>query len=196
MQAYTAPLRDMQFVIHELHGATMLSDKPEEVTPDVINSILDEAAKFMSSVLLPLNSPGDAEGCHYLDGTVRTPRGFTKAYSGYAAGGYASLDADPAHGGQGLPVSLRKLVEEMRGSCNVAFSMYPGLSQGAYLTIRRCATQQMQDLYLPRLVDGTWSGTMCLTEAHCGTDLGLVRTQAIPQPDGSFHITGSKIFIT
>lgn len=196
MQTYTAPLRDMRFVIHELHGDNTLSDGPDEVTPDIIDSILDEAAKFVSSVLLPLNSLGDAEGCHYIDGTVRTPRGFVEAYSAYAAGGYASLDADPAHGGQGLPVSVRKLVEEMICSCNVAFSMYPGLSQGAYLTIRRCATHQLQELYLPKLVDGSWSGTMCLTEAQCGTDLGLVRTQAIPQSDGTFRIAGSKIFIT
>jgi alkylation response protein AidB-like acyl-CoA dehydrogenase len=198
MQTYTAPLRDMRFVLHELHGSASLTHLPglEEITPDLLNTILEEAAKFISSVLLPLNASGDAEGCHYENGVVRTPGGFKEAYQAFIKGGWGALNADPAYGGQGLPQSLGKLVEEMTSGSNLAFGLYPGLSHGAYLALKSHGSEALKTLYLPKLVDGSWAGTMCLTEAHCGTDLGLLRTKAEPQTDGSFKLSGSKIFIS
>jgi alkylation response protein AidB-like acyl-CoA dehydrogenase len=198
MQTYTAPLRDMRFVMHELHDSADLAKLPglQEVTPDLLNAILEEAAKFIGATLLPLNAGGDAEGCHYEDGVVRTPNGFKAAYQAFVEGGWGSLNADPAYGGQGLPESVSKLVEEMICGCNLAFGLYPGLSHGAYLALKSHGSKELKDLYLPKMVDGSWSGTMCLTEAHCGTDLGLLRTKALPQQDGSYRVSGSKIFIS
>ncbi len=198
MQIYNAPLRDMRFVMHELHASASLASLPglEEVTPDLLDSILEEAGKFMSAVLLPLNAKGDAEGCHYESGAVRTPKGFKEAYQAFVESGYSSLNADPAYGGQGMPECLGKLVEEMVCACNLSLGTYPGLSHGAYLALESHGSTALKELYLPKLVAGSWSGTMCLTEAHCGTDLGLLRTQATPQPDGTYRLSGSKIFIT
>src|ERR1700737_2406348 len=198
MHTYTAPLRDMRFVLHELHDSASLTHLTglEEITPDLVNSILEEAAKFIGSVLLPLNASGDAEGCHYENGVVRTPKGFKEAYKAFIEGGWGALNADPAYGGQGLPASLGKLVDEMVSGSNLSFGLYPGLSHGAYLALKSHGSDALKNLYLPKLVDGTWAGTMCLTEAHCGTDLGLLRTKAVPQADGSYLITGSKIFIS
>jgi len=198
MQTYTAPLRDMRFVMHELHDSASLSRLPglTEMTPELYDTVLEEAAKFISAVLLPLNASGDAEGCHYEDGVVHTPKGFKEAYRAFVAGGWGSLSSDPAYGGQGLPESVSKLVEEMICAGNLAFGLYPGLSHGAYLALKSHGSEALKDLYLPKLVDGTWSGTMCLTEPHCGTDLGLLRTRAEPQADGSYRLTGSKIFIS
>jgi alkylation response protein AidB-like acyl-CoA dehydrogenase len=198
MQTYSAPLRDMRFVLHELHDSARLAQLPglEQITPDLIDSVLEEAAKFTARVLLPLNASGDAEGCHCVNGEVITPKGFKDAYSAFIASGWGSLSSDPAYGGQGLPESVSKLVEEMLCACNLSFGLYPSLSHGAYLTIKSHGSKRLRDLYLPKLVDGTWSGTMCLTEAHCGTDLGLLRTRASPQPDGTYHLSGSKIFIS
>jgi alkylation response protein AidB-like acyl-CoA dehydrogenase len=198
MQTYTAPLRDMRFVLHELHDSTTLKHLPglEEITPELLDTILEEAAKFIGAVLLPLNTSGDAEGCRYENGVVRTPKGFPEAYRAFIGGGWGALNADPAYGGQGLPESVSKLVEEMICACNLAFGLYPGLSHGAYLALKSHGSQALKDLYLPKLVDGSWAGTMCLTEAHCGTDLGLLRTKAVPQADGSYRLTGSKIFIS
>ena len=198
MQTYTPPLRDMRFVIHELHDSTSLAALPglEEMTPDLLNTILDEAGKFIGATLLPLNASGDAEGCHYEDGVVRTPKGFKQAYKAFVEGGWGSLSSDPAYGGQGLPQSVAKLVEEMICGCNLSFGLYPGLSHGAYLALKSHGSKELKDLYLPKLVDGSWAGTMCLTESHCGTDLGLLRTKAMPQPDGTYRLTGSKIFIS
>ena len=198
MQTYTAPLRDMRFVLHELHDSASLARLPglEEITTDILDTVLEQAAKFNASVLLPLNAAGDAEGCHYENGTVRTPKGFKEAYKAFVEGGWGALNADPAYGGQGLPESLAKLVEEMSCGTNLAFGLYPGLSHGAYLALKSHGSEALKNLYLPKLVDGTWSGTMCLTEAHCGTDLGLLRTKATPQPDGSYKLSGSKIFIS
>ncbi|MEA3151103.1 MAG: 3-(methylsulfanyl)propanoyl-CoA dehydrogenase [Gammaproteobacteria bacterium] len=198
MQTYNAPLRDMRFVMHELHDSASLARLPglEEVTPDLIDTILEEASKFIGSVLLPLNASGDAEGCHYEAGVVRTPKGFKEAYKAFTAGGWGSLSSDPAYGGQGLPESASKLVEEMICACNLAFGLYPGLSHGAYLALKSHGSSSLKDIYLPKLVNGTWSGTMCLTESHCGTDLGLLRTKATPQDDGSYKLNGSKIFIS
>src|SRR3984893_988186 len=198
MHTYTAPLRDMRFVLHELHGSASLTHLPglEEITPDLLNTILEEAAKFISSVLLPLNATGDAEGCHYEEGVVRTPKGFKEAYKTFVEGGWGALNADPAYGGQGLPESLGKLVEEMTSGSNLSFGLYPGLAHGAYLALKSHGSDALKNLYLPKLVDGSWAGTMCLTEAHCGTDLGLLRTKAVPQADGSFKLSGAKIFIS
>jgi alkylation response protein AidB-like acyl-CoA dehydrogenase len=198
MQTYTAPLRDMRFVLHELHDSGALTQLPglEEMTPDLLNTVLEEAGKFIGSVLLPLNASGDAEGCRYADNAVTTPKGFKEAYRAFIEGGWGSLSSDPKYGGQGMPESVSKLVEEMICACNLSFGLYPGLSHGAYLALQSHGSEALKDLYLPKLVDGTWSGTMCLTESHCGTDLGLLRTRAVPQADGSYRLTGSKIFIS
>jgi alkylation response protein AidB-like acyl-CoA dehydrogenase len=198
MQTYTAPLRDMRFVLHELHGGDGVAALPglEEMTPELVNTVLDEAGKFLGTVLLPLNASGDAEGCHYADGVVTTPRGFKEAYRSFIDGGWGALSSDPAYGGQGLPQSVAKLVEEMICASNLSFGLYPGLSHGAYLALKSHGSEALKDLYLPKLVNGSWAGTMCLTESHCGTDLGLLRTRAVPQADGSYRLTGSKIFIS
>jgi alkylation response protein AidB-like acyl-CoA dehydrogenase len=198
MQTYTAPLRDMRFVMHELHDSTSLAKLPglEEANAELLDTVLEEAAKFIGAVLLPLNTSGDAEGCHFEGGVVRTPKGFKDAYNAFIEGGWGSLSADPAYGGQGLPESIAKLVEEMICACNLSFGLYPGLSHGAYLALKSHGSKELKDLFLPKLVDGSWSGTMCLTEAHCGTDLGLLRTKAEPRPDGSYRLSGSKIFIS
>jgi alkylation response protein AidB-like acyl-CoA dehydrogenase len=198
MQIYNAPLRDMRFVMHELHDSASLARLPglEEVTPDLLDTVLEEASKFITSVLLPLNASGDREGCHYEDGRVHTPRGFKEAYKAFVEGGWGALSSDPQYGGQGLPESASKLVEEMICACNLSFGLYPGLSHGAYLALKSHGSSTLKDLYLPKLVDGTWTGTMCLTESHCGTDLGLLKTKAAPQADGSFKLDGSKIFIS
>ncbi|MFQ6023287.1 MAG: acyl-CoA dehydrogenase C-terminal domain-containing protein [Acidiferrobacterales bacterium] len=198
MASYHAPLRDMRFVYYELLEPAQLHALPgyEEATPDLVDVVLDEAAKLCENVLLPLNRSGDEEGCHFEDGSVRTPRGFKEAYRIYAEGGWTSLIADPAYGGQGLPRTLNTMVQEMIASSNLSFGIYPGLSYGTYHAISRHGNEQLKSTYLPKLVDGSWSGTMCLTEPHCGTDLGLLRTKAVPQEDGTYKITGSKIFIS
>jgi alkylation response protein AidB-like acyl-CoA dehydrogenase len=198
MQTYTAPLRDMRFVMHELHDSAALSKLAglEEVNAELLDTVIEEAAKFLTATLLPINASGDAEGCHFEDGVVHTPRGFQEAYKAFHAAGWGSLNSDPQYGGQGLPESVSKLVEEMSCSCNLSFGLYPGLSHGAYLALKSYGSEELKDLYLPKLVNGTWCGTMCLTEAHCGTDLGLLRTKAEPNADGSYRLTGSKIFIS
>jgi alkylation response protein AidB-like acyl-CoA dehydrogenase len=195
MQTYSAPLRDMRFVLHELHGDSPLPGS-EEFPPELLDSILEEAAKFCSEILLPINASGDLEGCVYENGVVRTPSGFKEAYSAFNEAGWGALNASPQYGGQGLPETVAKLVEEMICACNLSFGLYPGLTHGAYLAMESHGSEELKDFYLPKLVSGEWSGTMCLTEPHCGTDLGLLRTKAIPQPDGSYQITGSKIFIS
>lgn len=195
MQTYTAPLRDMRFVLHELHPAPALPGH-EEFTPELLDTVLEEAGKFCSEVLLPINASGDEEGCHYENGVVRTPKGFKEAYAAFNEAGWGALNADPAYGGQGLPETVAKLVEEMICACNISFGLYPGLTHGAYLAMKSHASDELKDFYLPKMVSGEWAGTMCLTEPHCGTDLGLLRTKAIPQEDGSYSLTGSKIFIS
>jgi alkylation response protein AidB-like acyl-CoA dehydrogenase len=198
MQTYKAPLRDMRFVLHELHDSAALARLPglEDISPDLMDSILEEAAKLAEEVLLPINAAGDEDGCVLENGVVRTPKGFREAYDTFRNGGWTAVAADPRYGGQGLPQSVNKLIEEMICSTNVAFGMYPGLTHGAYQAIAHHAPDTLKDLYLPKMVDGTWSGTMCLTEPHCGTDLGLLRTRAVPQADGSYKVSGSKIFIS
>jgi len=198
MQTYKAPLRDMRFVLHELHDSAALSRLRgfEDISPDLMDSILEEAAKVAEEVLLPTNAPGDEVGCVLENGVVRTPKGYKEAYDTYRQGGWTALASDPKYGGQGLPESLNKLVEEMICSANLAFSLYPGLTHGAYQAIASHASDELKDIYLAKMVDGTWSGTMCLTEAHSGSDLGLLRTRAVPQDDGSYRISGSKMFIS
>ncbi len=198
MPAYKAPLRDMRFVLYELHQGETLAQLPgfEEMTPDLIDPVLDEAAKVCEEVLAPLNRSGDEEGCTYENGVVRTPKGFKQAYDLFREGGWTGIACDPDFGGQGLPKSVNTLVEEMICASNLSFGMYPGLSHGAYLAVHAHGSEELKERFLPKLVDGTWSGTMCLTEPHCGTDLGLCRTKAIPQDDGSYKITGTKIFIS
>ncbi len=198
MQTYKAPLRDMRFVLHELHDSASLARLRgmEDVSPELMDSILEEAGKFAESVLLPINAPGDEVGCRLENGVVRTPPGFKAAYDQFRAGGWTSIAADPRYGGQGLPESVNKLVEEMICATGLSFSLYPGLTHGAYQAIADHASDELKELFLPKMVDGSWSGTMCLTEAHCGTDLGLLRTRAVPQQDGSYRISGSKIFIS
>ena len=198
MQTYKAPLRDMRFVLHELHDGASLSALPglEDCTPELMDSVLEEAAKLAEGVLAPINASGDEEGCRYENGVVRTPKGFKEAYDAFRDGGWTSLGCDPAYGGQGLPESLGKLIEEMTCSANLSFGLYPGLTHGAYQAVFDHASDELKQAYLPKMVDGTWSGTMCLTEPHSGTDLGLMRTKAVPQEDGSYRITGNKIFIS
>ena len=198
MPTYTAPLRDMRFVLNELAGTERLRALPgcEEITSDLVDPVLEEAAKLCSEVLLPLNQSGDIEGCTLENGVVRTPKGFREAYDAFREGGWTSLGADPEYGGQGLPKSVGMLVEEMICSANLAFGMYPGLTHGAYMALDKHGTPEQKATYLPKLTSGEWTGTMCLTEPHCGTDLGLIRTRAVPQADGSYRITGSKIFIS
>ena len=197
MQIYKAPVRDMRFVLGEMNDIADFADLGfEDVNEELIETILEEAAKLCEEVLLPLNATGDAEGCHYENGVVRTPKGFREAYQTFRDGGWTALNADPAYGGQALPESLGKMVEEMICSSNMAFSLYPGLTHGAYVALHAYASDELKQRFLPKMVDGTWGGSMCLTEAHCGTDLGLLRTKAVPQEDGSYAVTGSKIFIS
>ena len=201
MGQYVAPIRDMQFVLHEFLNVTdefKNLPKFQEIDADIINQVLEEGAKFTQEVLFPLNHSGDREGCHYdaATRTVTTPKGFKEAYKQYVEGGWAALACDPEHGGQGLPVSLNNSFYEMLNSSNQAWSMYPGLSHGAYECLKEHGTDEQKSVYLPKLATGEWTGTMCLTEAHCGTDLGLLRSKAEPQADGSYLITGSKIFIS
>lgn len=201
MGQYNAPLRDMQFVLHEvLNVEQYLKELPRhaDIDADIINQVLEEGSKFASQVIFPLNHSGDREGCHYNkdDHSVTAPKGFKAAYEQYVAGGWPALSCDPEYGGQGLPLVINNSFYEMLNSGNQAWTMYPGLSHGAYECIHAHGTPEQQKLYLPKLVSGVWTGTMCLTEPHCGTDLGMLRSKAEPQADGSYKITGNKIFIS
>ncbi len=198
MQVYEAPLRDMKFVLHELHNDDGFGNLEAlaEFTPDLVDAVLEEAAKVAQEVLLPLNRSGDIEGCTLENGVVRTPKGFKEAYDMFREGGWCALASDPEWGGQGLPEALNKLTEEMICSSNLSFSLYPGLTHGATTAIEGYASDALKQAYLPKMVEGTWSGTMCLTEPHCGTDLGMLRTKAVPQGDDSYKISGAKIFIS
>ncbi len=201
MPRYTPPLRDMQFVLHEVLNATdslRLLPPHAEIDAGTIDAVLAEGGKFAAEVLAPLNRSGDQEGCRLDPATheVRTPKGFREAYAAYSEGGWPALPCDPAYGGQGLPVTLNQCLYEMMNSANQAWTMYPGLTHGAYECLHAHGTPEQKQTYLPKLTSGHWTGTMCLTEPHCGTDLGLLRTKAEPQPDGSYRITGQKIFIS
>src|SRR5574343_171355 len=201
MPIYTTPLRDMQFVLHELldvSGALKAMPKHADVDADTINAVLEEGGKFAAEVVFPLNISGDQQGCKLDRDTheVTPPDGFKAAYDQYVAGGWPALSCDPEYGGQGLPFVVNQCFYEMLNSSNQAWTMYPGLSHGAYECLHAHGTPEQKATYLPKLTSGEWTGTMCLTEPHCGTDLGLLRTKAEPQLDGTYRITGQKIFIS
>jgi alkylation response protein AidB-like acyl-CoA dehydrogenase len=199
MPDYKAPLRDIKFVMSELldseqHYANL--NGGEDATPDMIDAIIAEGAKFCEQILSPLNQVGDREGCTLTDGGVTTPTGFKEAYQQYVEGGWPSMTANPNYGGQGLPHSLGLVMSEMVGTCNWSFGMYPGLSHGCTNTIETHGSEEHKQTYLTKLISGEWTGTMCLTEPHCGSDLGTLRTKAEANADGSYSITGTKIFIS
>ncbi|MBI1448144.1 acyl-CoA dehydrogenase C-terminal domain-containing protein [Acinetobacter sp. AC1-2] len=200
MPLYKAPLRDMQFVLHEMlqteGNYQRLSKYQESVNRELIDQYLEAAADFCENELAPINQNGDQEGCHLNQGVVTTPKGFKEAYQKYAELGFTSLTADPEYGGQGLPTLLRIAISEMLCGSNWAWAMYQGLSHGAMRTIEHHGTEQQKQQFLTKLISGIWTGTMCLTESHAGSDLGLIRTKAEPNPDGSYSITGEKIFIS
>ncbi|AOA57226.1 acyl-CoA dehydrogenase C-terminal domain-containing protein [Acinetobacter larvae] len=199
MPTYKAPLRDIRFLINELfdypaHYKSLYNGK--DVDTDTIEMILEGAADFCENVLSPLYQSGDLEGCHFADGEVTTPKGYKEAYQQFVEGGWQGLSYPEIYGGQNLPMSLNIVKSEMMGTANWPFTMYPGLSMGCMNTIIQFGTEQQKNLYMPHLVAGTWSGTMCLTEPQCGTDLGQVKSKAEPNADGSYRITGTKIFIS
>lgn len=198
MSEIKIPLRDMRFAMRELfnwdqHYATL---GYEDASPDVVDAILEEGAKFCENVLAPLNQIGDQQGCTWNDGEVKTPEGFKEAYQQFVEAGWPSLAHHVDHGGQGLPPSLGTILSEMVGTANWSWGMYPGLSHGAMNTLEAHGTDEQKHTYLTKLVEGSWTGTMCLTEPHCGTDLGILRSKAEPNDDGSYSITGTKIFIS
>ncbi len=200
MAHYTPPLRDMQFVLHELlQVEDTLKTLPahKDINRELIDQVLEEGGKFCADVLFPINRSGDEEGCHYLgDGVVTTPKGFKDAWEKFKQGGWPTLTCDPEYGGQGLPHAVGMSFQEMMNSANQAWTMYPGLTHGAYDCLHAHGTAEQKALYLPKLVSGEWMGTMCLTEPHCGTDLGMLRTKAQLTVDGNYVITGNKIFIS
>ncbi|MCK7597488.1 acyl-CoA dehydrogenase C-terminal domain-containing protein [Microbulbifer sp. CAU 1566] len=198
MSEIKIPLRDMRFAMREMlgwdqHYATL---GYEDASPDVVDAILEEGAKFCENVLAPLNQIGDQQGCTWNDGEVTTPEGFKEAYQQFVEAGWPSLAHNVDHGGQGLPPSLGTILSEMVGTANWSWGMYPGLSHGAMNTLEAHGTDEQKHTYLTKLVEGSWTGTMCLTEPHCGTDLGILRTKAEPNDDGSYAISGTKIFIS
>ncbi|HEY0832608.1 MAG TPA: acyl-CoA dehydrogenase C-terminal domain-containing protein [Azospirillum sp.] len=202
MPIYKAPLEDVRFVLDTIVGLDNLAALPgyEDATPDVVLQVLEEGAKLCEEVLQPLNQSGDAEGCTFENGVVLTPKGFKEAYDTYMAAGWQGLSCDPAYGGQGLPKLVNTMLEEFICSANLSFGMYPGLSLGAYNALALYGSDELKARVLPKLIDGTWAGTMCLTEPHSGTDLGIIRTKAVPQDDAheeqTYRITGTKIFIS
>jgi alkylation response protein AidB-like acyl-CoA dehydrogenase len=199
MGQYTAPLRDMRFVFHELLEAVAEYRQlypGAELTEDLIDQVLEEGAKFASEVLFPLNAVGDKHGCRLEGSNVVTPPGFKQAYARFCEAGWPSIVADPAYGGQGLPHAVGGAFEEMLYSANQAWAMYATLTHGAYGALHENGTEEQKRLYLPKLVSGRWTGTMCLTEPQAGSDLGLVRTQAVPDRNGGYELTGTKIFVS
>ena len=197
--AYQPPVRDHVFLLEDVLKIDQYAELPAfaDASLDVVKAIIEEAGKFTGEVLAPLNSIGDKQGCTWKqDNTVTTPDGFKEAYKLLCEGGWTGLGSDPAYGGQGLPHVVNLSFSEMSSSANMAFSMYPGLAHGAYSAIHTGGTDEQKQAYLPKMVTGEWTGTMNLTEPHCGTDLGLLRTKAVPQADGSYRITGQKIWIS
>jgi alkylation response protein AidB-like acyl-CoA dehydrogenase len=199
MPDYRAPLRDIRFVMNELlesesHYQSLSGC--EQVTPDLLDAILDNSAKFAENVIAPLNRSGDQQGCQYDNGRVTTPDGFKEAFAQYVEGGWQALSVPSASGGQGLPSSCSAVVGEINGSANYAWTMYGGLAQAPISLLLAAGDEDQKQTYLPKLLSGEWAGTMCLTEAHCGSDVGLLRTKATPNADGSYSITGTKVFIS
>ena len=188
----------MVFLVEEWIGIDKLRSLPgyEDFDADTLRAILEEAGRFCTSEILPTNQPGDEHGAVHSDGDVSTPPGFKEAYSKFVENGWSGIDADEEYGGQGLPRLLVFLIDEMLAACNLAFKLYPELTRGACHLLASHASPALRDKFLPRMVEGSWSGTMCLTEPHCGTDLGLLTTKAVPHGDGSYRISGTKIFIT
>ena len=197
MSTYIAPLPDMQFVLQELIGLDEIAELPgcEEVTPDLVDAILDEAGKFACDVLAPLNKPGDTQGCKFKDHVVTTPDGFRQAYRRFIDGGWTMLACDPDYGGQGLPAVVATPVEEMWHAANMGFALCQMLTQGAIEAIHLCGSDELKQRYLAKMVSGEWTGTMNLTEPQAGSDLSAVRTRAVPEGD-HHRLFGSKIFIT
>jgi hypothetical protein len=199
MPTYTAPTRDTRFVINEMLDLASYGNLPgfENATQDMIDTVVNEAGKFCAEVLAPLNQIGDEQGCtRHEDGSVTTPDGFKEAYKAFTESGWGTLTQPEEFGGQGLPHVLGFAFEEYMGTANQAFAMYPGLTTGAAAALQAAGSQEQKEMYLPKMISGEWSGTMNLTEPHCGTDLGMIRTKAQPNGDGSYAITGTKIFIS
>ena len=200
MADYKAPLRDMRFVLNEVFDVAshwaQLPGLADSVDVETMEAILEEAGKVTAQAIAPLSRAADEEGCHWRDTVVTTPAGFLQAYQTYAEGGWVGVGGEPAHGGMGMPKVISAQVEEMVNSASLAFGLYPMLTAGACLSINAHASDELKQTYLPKMYAGTWAGSMCLTEAHAGTDLGLIRTRAEPQADGSYKVSGTKIFIT
>ena len=199
MTEYTAPIEDIKFVLDDLldiHSHYQKYPEYQEATPDVVDMVLTECARLCETELAPINQSGDMEGCQWQEGKVTTPRGFKEAYKKYIDGGWQGISHPVDYDGQGLPHSIGLIRTEMIGTANWSWSMYPGLSLGAMNTLIEHGSEQQKKTYLTKLTQGVWSGTMCLTEAQCGSDLGLIRTRADPTGDGSYKVTGSKIFIS
>ncbi|QKV19336.1 acyl-CoA dehydrogenase C-terminal domain-containing protein [Oricola thermophila] len=199
MPAYRAPVEDTLFVLNDVFKYERYNNLPgfSDASPDIVEAVLREAARMAEEVFFPLNQSGDREGCtRNDDGSVTTPKGFREAFEQYKEAGWMGLAFDPEYGGQGLPYVLHSAIGEYFSSANMAFAMYPGLTQGAMAAIREHGNDKQKQTFLPKMVEGRWTGTMNLTEPHCGTDLGLLRTKAVPQGDGSYRISGQKIFIS
>jgi len=199
MTQYTTPIEDIKFVLEDvldIYSHYQKYPDYKDVTPDIVEMVLTECGKFCENELAPLNQSGDQEGCQWEDGEVITPKGFKEAYQHYVEGGWPGISHPVEYEGQGLPPSIGLIRTEMIGSANWSWSMYPGLSLGAIDTLIEHGSESQKNTYLEKLTQGVWSGTMCLTETQCGSDLGLIRTKADPADDGSFRISGSKIFIS
>src|SRR5258705_4201833 len=198
MAEYIAPIREMQFVLKHVVGLDQVNKLPgwEEVTEDVVDAILEEAAKLSNEVISPLNVVGNRTGAKWKDGVVTTPPGFKEAYAQYVSSGWGNIQSPTEYGGQGLPHLLATPIEEMWGAANLAFKLCPMLTQGAIEAISHVGPEQLRDMFLPNMVSGKWTGTMNLTEPQAGSDLSLVRTKATPQADGTYRLKGQKIFIT
>ncbi len=199
MPAYKAPVEDVLFLLNDVLRLEGYNNLPgfAEATPDTVEAVLSEGAKLCEEVFAPLNLTGDREGCrHHPDGSVTTPKGFRDAYRAYAEAGWMGLSVPAEHGGQGLPTVLNSAIQEFLSSSNLALTMYPGLTQGAIAALIVYGSEEQKKRYLPKMVEGAWTGTMNLTEPHCGTDLGLLKTKAVPNGDGTYAITGTKIFIS
>ncbi|MGL4404262.1 MAG: acyl-CoA dehydrogenase family protein, partial [Notoacmeibacter sp.] len=199
MPVYKAPVEDTMFILRDVLGYERYSNLAgfSDASIDIVEAILSEGAKLAENVMFPVNLSGDQQGCiRHEDGSVSVPDGFQEAYDAYREGGWLGLAFDPEYGGQGLPYVLHTAVGEYMSSANMALMMYPGLTQGAIAAIHTHASADQKQTYLPKMMEGRWTGTMNLTEPHCGTDLGLLRTKAVPQADGSYKISGQKIFIS